>query len=226
MPTFRCPKCRTPLNTDGSQPTVPCSQCGQLCAIPKQVTAPKSNLIQAAPPPPPRPIEPEPIVLEEVIEPDDDVLDVVPAAPENEDVLDIVEVADERSQRNRPRKPRKKGPEYKKPIWYKDDDERSSGWFTPESITTGILCLFGLCLMMATGFLNSGGTLLLVYGVLLQLIGIIWGIFLSGNDGEGIRAIFWVYRWIYLLGNLDRGWCPLAIEIAGLFFMVIGLAFR
>jgi hypothetical protein len=223
MPAFRCPKCRAILNTAGSRPTVSCAQCGQLCAIPVQAKPTNSERIQSVPPPPPRAPEPEPIVLEEVLEPE-------------EEILDVIELSDEPARgqgspdfdrrRKRQKKPRKKGPEYKKPIWYHDEDERNSGWITPGSIITGVLCLFGFGIMCFLSYLPSGGTLLIVYGILIQMVGILWGIGISGGDGEGTRAFFWVHRWIYLFSNLDRGLYPLVLEFAGIFFMLVGWAVR
>src|SRR5215472_14367489 len=136
MPTFRCPKCRTTLTADGSRPTIRCTQCGQLCGIPAQAAPPKPAQVQAAPPrPSTHAPEPPPLNMNDALA-EEEPLDVV-APADDEDALDVVAAADEPS-RDRPKrrpKSKKKGKTYRKPIWMKDDDERSGSWFLmPETI--------------------------------------------------------------------------------------------
>src|SRR5712692_1074487 len=104
MPTFRCPKCRARLSADGSKPTVKCSQCGQLCAIPVQAAPRPPAQMQVAPPPMPPPLK-----MDDVIATDDEVLDIVEVPDNDDDVLDVVEAGDrDFSAKTRRRKPRKK----------------------------------------------------------------------------------------------------------------------
>jgi hypothetical protein len=153
----------------------------------------------------------------DVVEPNDEVVDL----PEgDEDAMDVV-AADEPRRGTKPRKKGKKT-KYRKPIWMQDGGYRSF-WLTPEMISTGILIVVGIVFMaVALTIYPTGPKLLFTYGILLQIIGIIWGIMVAANDGEGARALLWVYRWVYCVGNIERGLYPMAIEIAGIIFMIYG----
>jgi hypothetical protein len=218
MPTFRCPKCRARLSADGSKPTVKCSQCGQLCAIPVQAAPPPPAQLQAAPPQLPPPLK-----MDDVIETDDEVLDIVEVPDEDGDVMDVVAAGDgDAGPKARRRKTRKKGPRYKKSIWYGDDD-RSGGsmWINASSITAAILVVIGFALTFASFYTGTSLKLLFTYSIAMQIIAIIWGISLGMSDGEGTAIIFWVYRWIYLIQNLDRGLWPMIVEVVGIILMLV-----
>jgi hypothetical protein len=145
---------------------------------------------------------------------EEEVVDIVVPVDDDEDALDVVAAGDEPSRRSgdRPKrrpKSKKKGKNYRKPVWMKDDYERTGSWFLmPETITMAILVLLGIVFLFLAGMFSGGARMLYLYGIFMQLIGIVWGIILAGNDGEGAKAFFWIYRWVYCGGNIERGLFP------------------
>jgi hypothetical protein len=237
VPSFRCPKCKTRLTADDSRPTVNCTACGQLCAIPRQA-------VPSNPVPAPRPVlnpggndrvrgpAPPPLKMDDVVDLPDEVLDVSEALDDG--AVDVVAADDHRDHRSdcddggpqskRRSKSRKKGSKYKRPIW--DSDDRGGSWLlSPPSIATAIMLLVGFVFtfLAFTGPV-AASKVLFAYGVVMQIVAIVWGMCLAGADGEGARAFFWVHRWVYLVNNLDRGLFPMVTEVAGMFFMVLGWA--
>jgi hypothetical protein len=235
MLSFRCPKCKTRLTADGTQPTVHCTACGQLCAIPRQPVA-------GGPAPASRPApnpggagsiqrpEPPPLKMDDVVDVPEEVLDV--SAAVDDEVVDVVagdedggwDSVERKPRIKRASKGRRKGLRIKKAIW--DNDDRGGSWlFSAPAIATGIMLLLGLVFSgMALVGPVAASKVLFAYGIAMQIIAIVWGMMLAGADGEGAKAFFWVYRWVYLINNMDRGLFPLVTEVAGIFFMIFGWA--
>ncbi len=225
MPSFRCPKCKTRLTADGSRPTVNCTACGQLYAIPRQA-------VPSNPAPAPRPVQnpgvddrvrgaaPPPLKMDDVVDVPEEVLDVSEAL--DDDAVDVL-AADDGRDRGSDRDDG--GPRVKRRSKSRKNDRGGSWLLSAPSIATAIMLLVGFVFtfLAYTGPV-AASKVLLGYGIALQIAAIVWGMCLAGADGEGARAFFWVHRWIYLVNNLDRGLFPMVTEVAGIFFMVLGWA--
>ncbi len=207
MPTFRCPKCRTRLTADGSTPTVNCTQCGQLCAIPVQAT-PLSSITR----------KPAPVSMADAMA-EDEVVDVV-AAGDDDEVMDVVAVGGAKKKK----KSSKSGKSaYKKPIYLHDDD-RDEGWFSVPNIIVAATVGVGFLLLIVTmASPHTGGLLLATWGMLLFIPGRILMLIRGGQEGE-FMAVFFVpfYDLIFGLSQGSNAVKILIVEYAGFVYFGIG----
>jgi hypothetical protein len=241
---FKCPKCANIITADEAQgkEVTPCPKCGLLVRL-------KSPPAKAAPPPPASPVkakdpvpevarvapipEQEPASVFEVKDASESIVPVAKVAPRSPKEADTdAEPPREPGRRRRKKRRRRKA-------------DRPSG-FSLEDVFylggVGFLAVLGIILTIVSVYKPSGGLVVIGYGTLIGLVGVVWLYVQAMEDGVELvpRPDFSMTRWllgiwlsvavllmfvtaiVYMVTNPVRAWKPGIVAILGLLFETIG----